>query len=91
MRDCAFARRAAVLALPVAVTMTFGLDWQRFVFFAAPAVYGAAACVLTERPRLRAPTIVLLGATFLVYVVYLQASGIETNVLDAAPPSYPVR
>ena len=91
LRDSAFARRAAILALPVALTMTFGLDWQRFVFFAAPAVYGAAACVLTERPRLRAPTIVLLGATFLVYVVYLQASGIEANILDAAPPTYPVR
>jgi hypothetical protein len=91
LRDSTFARRAAVLALPVALTMTFGLDWQRFVFFAAPAVYGAAACVLAARPRLRVPTIALLAATFLVYIVYLQASGIEANILDAPPPTYPVR
>ena len=61
------------------------------MFFAAPAVYGAAACVLAGRPRLGGPTLVALAATFAIYAVYLHVSGIEAIILDAAPPTYPVR
>lgn len=52
LRDLRFARRGLVLVGLCLASMTFGFDWGRIMFLAAPVFYVAAAHVLHDRRRL---------------------------------------
>lgn len=90
LREMRFARRGLVLCGLCVVAMTFALDWGRIAFIAAPVIYAAAAWTLDRRPRLLAPTLVLCAALVFGYAAYMQVSGVD-NIIDTAPPPYPVR
>jgi hypothetical protein len=91
LRDWPFARRGLALVACCAVAMTFALDWGRIAVLAAPVVCAAAAHVLRERPVWRAPVLGSWLALIVVYAVYMQVHGVESGLIDASPPSYPVR
>lgn len=91
LRDLRFARAGLVLAALCAVAMTFAADWGRIALLAAPAVYVAAAHVLDARRVLAAATVALFMAMNLGYAVYMQASGVEKNIVHGPLPRYPVR
>jgi hypothetical protein len=91
LRDWSFARRGLVLVACCAVACTFSLDWGRIAIFAAPVVCAAAAYVLRDRPR---ASMLVLGSWFALiagYAAYMQVSGVQSGLIDAAPPSYPIR
>jgi hypothetical protein len=91
VRSFGFARRSLVLVPLVLVGMTFGLDWQRFAFFVAPAVYAAAAWTLDRHPRLLVPTLAAWLAVIVGYAVYMHVEGVQSGLIDVGPPPYPVR
>jgi hypothetical protein len=86
LRDFDWARRALAFAVPVALSMTFALDWGRIAVLAAPAVYPAAAHVLERRPRWVLPVLGVWWCVICAYAVYLGLHG-----LDQGQPAYPVR
>jgi hypothetical protein len=91
VRQWSFARRSLVLVPLVLVAMTFGLDWQRFVFFAAPAVFAASAWTLDRRRRWLIPALVAMVAVIVAYAAYMQVGGGIEDLIKANRPRYPVR
>ena len=91
LRDHDFARRGLVLLGCCVVAMTFTLDWGRAALMAAPAVYAAAALALRDRPRWVVPTLAAWYGLIAAYAVYMQVHGVEHGLIDAGPPSYPLR
>ncbi len=91
LRDTRFARRGLVLAAACLVAMTFALDWGRMILLAAPVFYPASALVLSRRPRWFLPVACLLALLALGYAVYMDASGVQSGIVENPPPPYPVR
>jgi hypothetical protein len=91
LRDWSWARRSLVLIACVLAAFTFTLDWGRAAVMAAPAVCAAAAYVLRERPRWALPVLASWFALIAGYALYMQVHGVEHGLIDAAPPSYPIR
>jgi hypothetical protein len=82
-----FARRGLVLFAVCLGSMTFALDWDRMVFFAAPVIYVAAGYVLRDRRRLAAAAVVSLLALDGGYAVYMQVHGVRHGLDSTAPPA----
>lgn len=91
LRDMSFARRGLVLVALSLVAMTFALDWGRMILLAAPVFYPAAAHVLSQRPRWRAPVLLGLLELAIGYAVYMDVSGVQTGIIDNPAPPYPVQ
>ena len=82
-----FARRGLVLFVLCLGSMTFALDWGRIVFFAAPAIYVAAAYTLRDRRRLAIAAVAGLLALDLGYAAYMQVHGVKHGLDSTAPPA----
>lgn len=91
LRNLAFARRGLVLVACALVSMTFALDWGRMILLAAPVFYASAAYVLERHRRWTALVLAAFLALAIGYAVYMNASGVQTGIIDSPPPPYPVR
>jgi hypothetical protein len=91
LRDLKYARAGLALFACCLLSFLFVRDWGRVVLLAAPAVYVAAAHVLNDRRRLAIAAVVAFAALDLGYVVYMQAHGVEANIINGPVPDYPVR
>lgn len=87
VRTLPFARRGLVLVAACLAAMTFALDWDRIVFFAAPIVYVAGAYAVRERRRLAILSVVLLLAVDLGYAAYMQVHGVKHGLDVKGPPA----
>jgi hypothetical protein len=91
LRDLRYARAGLALFACCLVSFLFVRDWGRVVLLAAPAVYVAAGHVLDDRHRLAIAAVVAFAALDLGYAVYMQAHGVEANIINGPVPDYPVR
>jgi hypothetical protein len=91
LRDLRYARAGLALLACCAFSFLFVRDWGRVVLLAAPAVYVAAAYVLDDRRRLAIAAVAAFVALDLGYAVYMEAHGVEANIVNGPVPDYPVR
>ena len=91
LRDMRFARRGLVLVALSVASMTFASDWGRMLLLSAPVFYAAAGFVLSQKRRWRGPVFVGLGVLAVAYAIYMSVHGVESGIITAAPPPYPVR
>jgi hypothetical protein len=87
LRDLSFARRGLVLVALCVASMTYALDWDRAIFFAAPVFYVAAATAIKNRRRLAVATVVALLAIDVGYAGYMQVHGVKHGLDTTAPPA----
>jgi len=87
LRKLPFARRGLVLVVLCVASMTYAIDWDRMIFFAAPVFYVAAAYVVRERRRLAAVTVIALLAMDAGYAVYMQVHGVRHGIDSTGPPA----
>jgi hypothetical protein len=91
LRDLRYARAGLALFACCVFSFLFVRDWGRVLLLAAPVVYVAAGHVLIDRRRLAIAAIVAFAALDLGYAVYMQAHGVESNIINGPVPDYPVR
>jgi hypothetical protein len=91
LRDLRYARAGLALFACCVVSFLFVRDWGRVVLLAAPAVYVAAAHVLNDRKRLAIAAVAAFVALDVGYAIYMEAHGVETNIINGPVPDYPVR
>jgi hypothetical protein len=91
LRDLKYARAGLALFACCLVSFLFVRDWGRVVLLAAPAVYVAGAYVLNDRRRLAIAAVVAFAALDVGYAIYMQAHGVEANIVNGPVPDYPVR
>jgi hypothetical protein len=91
LKDLRYARAGLALFACCVLSFLFVRDWGRVVLLAAPAVYVAAAHVLNDRRRLAILAVAAFAALDLGYAVYMQAHGVEANIINGPVPDYPVR
>ena len=91
LRDLRYARAGLVLVACCLLGFLFARDWGRVILLSAPVVYVAAAHVLTDRRRLALAAVAAFAALDVGYAVYMQAHGVEANIVNGPLPSYPVR
>jgi hypothetical protein len=91
LRDLRYARAGLALFACCVASFLFVRDWGRVVLLAAPAVYVAASYVLNDRRRLAIAAVVAFAALDVGYAVYMQAHGVEANIIKGPVPDYPVR
>jgi hypothetical protein len=86
-----FARRGLVLVALSLVAMLYASDWGRMILLAAPVFYPASAHVLDRHPSWRPAAFGAFAALVVVYALYMGLSGVQSGIIDAGPPPYPVR
>jgi hypothetical protein len=91
LKSLRYARAGLALFACCLLSFLFVRDWGRVVLLAAPVVYVAAAHVLDDRRRLALAAVVAFVALDVGYAVYMQAHGVEANIINGPAPSYPVR
>jgi hypothetical protein len=91
LKNLRYARAGLALFACCLLSFLFVRDWGRVVLLAAPVVYVAAAHVLDDRRRLAMAAVVAFVALDVGYAVYMQAHGVEANIINGPAPSYPVR
>ncbi len=91
LRDLRYARAGLALFACCVFSFLFVRDWGRVVLLAAPVVYVAAAHVLNDRRRLAIAAVAAFVALDVGYAVYMQAHGVEANIINGPAPAYPVR
>ncbi len=91
LRSMSFARRGLVLVVLSLISMTFALDWGRMILLAAPVFYPAAAFVLMRKANWRVPVLAGLLALAVIYAVYMDVSGVQSGIINAPNPPYPVQ
>jgi hypothetical protein len=91
LRDLRYARAGLALLACCLFSFLFVRDWGRVLLLAAPAVYVAAAHVLNDRRRLAIAAVVAFAALDVGYAIYMQAHGVEANIINGPVPDYPVR
>jgi hypothetical protein len=91
LRDMRFARRGLVLLAASVVAMSFALDWGRMILLAAPVFYPAAGHVLDRHRRWTLPVLGALALVALGYAIYMDQSGVQSGIIENAPPPYPVQ
>ena len=91
LKDLRYARAGLALLACCLLSFLFVRDWGRVLLLTAPAVYVAGAYVLNDRRRLAIATIVAFAALDVGYAVYMQAHGVEANIVNGPVPDYPVR
>lgn len=87
VRTLPFARRGLVLIAVCLGALTFALDWNRIIFFAAPVFYVAGAWVVRERRRLAVLTVAVLLAVDVGYAAYMQVHGVKHGLDVKGPPA----
>jgi hypothetical protein len=91
LRDLRYARAGLALLACCLLSFLFVRDWGRVLLLSAPAVYVAAGHVLSDRRRLAILAIAAFAALDVGYAVYMQAHGVESNIINGPVPDYPVR
>jgi hypothetical protein len=91
LRDLRYARAGLALFACSLISFLFVRDWGRVVLLAAPAVYVAAAHVLNDRRRLAIAAVAAFAVLDIGYAVYMQAHGVEANIINGPVPDYPVQ
>jgi hypothetical protein len=91
LRDLRYARAGLALLWCCLVSFLFVRDWGRVVLLAAPVMYVAGAHVLNDRRRLAVAAVVAFAALDVGYAIYMQAHGVEANIINGPVPDYPVR
>ena len=89
--DLRYARAGLALFACCLVSFLFARDWGRVMLLSAPVMYVAGAHVLNDRRRLAIVAVAAFVALDLGYAVYMQAHGVESNIINGPLPSYPVR
>ena len=91
LKDMRYARAGLALFACCVLSFLFVRDWGRVLLLTAPAVYAASAYVLNNRRRLAIAAIVAFAALDVGYAIYMQAHGVESNIINGPVPDYPVR
>ena len=91
LRDLRYARAGLALFACCVLSFLFVRDWGRVLLLTAPVVYVASGHVLTDRRRLAILAIAAFAALDVGYAVYMQAHGVEANIINGPAPDYPVR
>jgi hypothetical protein len=86
-----FARRGLVLVGLSICAMMYATDWGRMILLAAPVFYPASAHVLDRHPRWKTPALVSFAILVVIYAVYMGVSGVQSGIVNAGPPPYPVQ
>jgi hypothetical protein len=86
-----YARAGLALFACCLLSFLFVRDWGRVLLLTAPAVYVAGGWVLSDRRRLAILTIAAFAALDVGYAIYMQAHGVESNIINGPVPDYPVR
>lgn len=69
----------------------FARDWGRVILMSAPAMYVAGSYVLNPHRRLAIAAVAAFVALDVGYAIYMQAHGVEANIVNGPLPSYPIR
>jgi hypothetical protein len=91
LRDMRYARAGLALLACCVLSFLFVRDWGRVLLLTAPVVYAASGHVLTDRRRLAIVAIAAFAALDVGYMIYMQAHGVEANIVNGPVPDYPVR
>jgi hypothetical protein len=91
LRDLRYARAGLALFACCLLSFLFVRDWGRVLLLTAPAVYVASGHVLTDRRRLAILAIAAFAVLDVGYAAYMQAHGVEANIINGPVPDYPVR
>jgi hypothetical protein len=86
-----YARAGLALFGSCLVGFLFARDWGRVILLSAPAMYVAGSYVLNDRTRLAIAAVAAFVALDLGYAIYMQAHGVEANLINGPLPSYPIR
>jgi hypothetical protein len=86
-----YARAGLALFGSCLVGFMFARDWGRVILLSAPVMYVAGAHVLNDRTKLALAAVAAFAALDLGYAIYMQAHGVESNIINGPLPAYPVR